>query len=454
MVQREIARGGQGVVSELRSRAEPARRAVLKEIVPRWREDPQARQRLQHEAETLAKLRDLGAKVPEVYDLFVKHGSSEPFILMEFLPGLRFDEWLKQCAPVSPQKAVIITRAIGETLSLCHSHNIGHRDIKPSNIILKDGEIGSPYIIDFGICFDSQQTMILTREGEMFWNEFITLPECQDLQGGHRDLRSDVTALVGIFFSCLTGRPPIVLRDAEERTPHQRHEGLVFRSATTVEQGERLMWFFDRGFAFRISERFQTMDEFTNQLALFADTPSDEPLDLFAQFDVLNQTVQATDRNVQVGALRAKYKLIVPKINEAIQKEMKALKEHGGDFSVGQRRIDRLSEADRPFLKDGNLLTGAIASAYRIGREHFARSAVVMLVAFGVGMQIHLYAASCTAATTDPDKNDKPLSWSRIAIIDEAHRELHHIKLNVIVDALKSKLAHEVRNLARSRAAE
>ena len=136
-VKREIARGGQGIVSEVSSTNQDAKRAVLKEIVPRWREDQQARLRLQNEAETLRRLRDLGAKVPEVYDSFEKHGSSEPFIVMELIPGLRFDEWLKQRAPVDPQKAVIITRAVGETIVLCHKHNTGHRDIKPSNITIK-----------------------------------------------------------------------------------------------------------------------------------------------------------------------------------------------------------------------------------------------------------------------------------------------------------------------------
>ena len=314
---------------------------------------------------------------------------------------------------------------------------------------MKDGDIGSPYIIDFGISFDSQQTMILTREGEMFWNEFIILPECQDLQGGHRDLRSDITALVGLFFSCLTGRPPIVLRDAEERAPHQRHESLIFKAAANVEQGERLMWFFDKGFAFRISDRFQTMDEFMGQLVRFADTGSVEPLDLFTQFDVLNQTVQSTDRNVQVGELRATYNKVVQKITQAVQREMEAIKDHGGTFSHAQRRVDRLPDSDKPSIKGGDLLSGLQAQAYRVSREHFDRSAVVLLVAFGVGMQIHLYAVSYTAPFADLNKNEKPLIWTKIAVIEEGSGALNETKIAVIVEALKSKLAHEIRSLAR-----
>jgi len=146
---------------------------------------------------------------------------------MEFIHGTRFDEWLKNAAPVSPENGFRITKAIADTIRLCHDHQIGHRDLKPTNIILKNGEIDEPYILDFGISFDSMQTVMLTKNGEMFWNEFIILPECQDLGGNHRDLRSDITALVGVFFSCLTKKPPIMLRDAQNRGPHQRCEDAV-----------------------------------------------------------------------------------------------------------------------------------------------------------------------------------------------------------------------------------
>jgi serine/threonine protein kinase len=150
----EISRGGQGIVTELRSLTEPTRRAVLKQILPRWKDDPQARQRLQHEAEILSKLHESGARVPKLIDSFMKHDSVEPFLLMEFIHGVRFDEWLKSQAPVKTQQAVTITRAIAETIELCHKHKIGHRDIKPSNIILKGGDSSSPYVLDFGISFD------------------------------------------------------------------------------------------------------------------------------------------------------------------------------------------------------------------------------------------------------------------------------------------------------------
>lgn len=155
----EIVSSGQGIISEVRSRVHPAQRAILKEIVPAWKNDPQARQRLQQEPEILTKLHNLGAKVPALYDCSVKHAGVEPFLVMEFIHGLRFDAWLRTTAPVSTEKGVVITMGIAETIELCHKHTIGHRDLKPANIILKNGEINSPYVLDFGVSFDSRQSV-------------------------------------------------------------------------------------------------------------------------------------------------------------------------------------------------------------------------------------------------------------------------------------------------------
>lgn len=440
----EINRGGQGVITEVRSTVDPTKRAVLKRIVPRWQNDPQARARLQHEADLLTKLNELGARVPRVIDSSSKHDSVEPFVLLEFIPGIRFDEWLKSQAPVKTQKAVAITRAIAETIELCHKHSIGHRDLKPSNIILKDGDVSSPYILDFGISFDSRQTIILTQEGEMFWNEFIILPECQDLEGGHRDLRSDITALAGVFFSCLTGRPPIVLRNATDQAPHQRHEKLVASAASNVQEAERLMWFFQRGFAFRISERFQSMTEFMTELMRFADSSSEDKLDPIEQFEILSQNVEATDRKVQLVALRKKYSEIFQPIDIALSTKMKPVNNHEGSFVAGT--VALASQVKAQFPK-GDSFDRTGARSYTISRNHFDGSAIALLTGVAVGMDIHLYVCSYTW----PIPKDKIVEWHKVAIVEETQPKISDRTVTVMSEDLANRLAHEIRNLILER---
>lgn len=449
--QKGSIRGGQGVITKLRHKTNIERLAMLKTIVPRWQGNEQARKRLQKEAETLLKLNDLKAHVPKVYDSFMKYDTAEPFLLMEFIDGIRFDEWLRTKAPVTPDKAVLIVQGIAKTIGLCHQHQIGHRDLKPSNIILKGGEISSPYVLDFGIAFDSRQTIILTHEGEMFWNEFIILPECQDLEGGHRDLRSDITALAGIFFACLTGKPPIVLRDAQELAPHQRHEHSLRNSAKTVEQGEHLAWFFDRAFAYRINKRFQTLEEFTGELVRFADSSSVTNLDLVDQFAILDQEVQSTDRNVQLAALRDKYQKVLTKVVEQITNESMALKQLNGRLRTRNISITDLQEFNRPNVNGGNALNEQNALAFFVSRNHFDHIAVALLMPFSVGMQIHLYSTSYCAPSGNIIQMKKSVTWAKIAILDENIEKLSEEKLSVIVSALKSKLTHEITNLVREK---
>ena len=382
--------------------------------------------------------------MPRIIDSSSKHDAVEPFLLMEFIPGVRFEEWLKSKAPVKTNQAVTITRAIAETIGLCHTHKIGHRDIKPSNIILKDGDISSPYVLDFGISFDSRQTIILTREGEMFWNEFIILPECQDLEGGHRDLRSDITALVGVFFSCLTGRPPIVLRNATDQAPHQRHEKLVAAAASSVQEAERLMWFFQRGFAFRISERFQSMNEFTAELMRFADSSSEAKLDPIEQFEILSHNVEATDRGVQLVALRKKHGEIYQPINVAMSAKLKPVIKHDGSFQAGNVMLAPQVKSQLP---QGEIFNSTTAPSYTISRNHFNGSAIALLTGVAVGMDIHLYVCSYIW----PIPKDKIIEWSKVAVVEDSQSKISDRTVTVVVEALANRLAHEIRNLILKR---
>jgi hypothetical protein len=279
----------------------------------------------------------------------------------------------------------------------------------------------------------------------MFWNEFIILPECQDLEGGHRDLRSDITALAGVFFSCLTRRPPIVLRDAAtDRAPHQRHEDLVIAAASTTEEGERLMWFFQKGFAFRLSDRFQSMSEFTSELMRFADVSREDPLDPIEQFKMLSHNVETTDRNVQLVALRGKYNGLLQPIRSALATKLNPVTKLQGSFEIGN--VALRNQLDPHHLK-GEPLDSGNANAFIVSRHHFQGTAVVALIGVAEGMGIHLYAAGYTG----PLAADKLIEWSKIAVVEEVDQKISDRTLTVVVDALANMLAREIRNLILKR---
>jgi serine/threonine-protein kinase len=446
-----IDRGGQGVVTKLHRKENPEQHAVLKQIVDRWRGNPQAILRMRQEAEVLCKLNAVGARVPEVYESLLDHEGSEPFIVTEYIHGVRFDEWLKKTAPIATADAVELTLAIAETISLCHQQSIGHRDIKPANIILKDGNVQEPYVLDFGISFDSRQSVTLTRDGEMFWNEFIILPECQDLKGNHRDLRSDITALVGLFFYCITGQQPVMLQDAQGHSPHRRlNQKTAFPKAASMKQTEHLMWFFDKGLAYRIEGRFQTMDEFIKELSQFDGKSSNNAaFNIFAEFKNFNEQIQKQNRTVQLGVMRDAYAKIQNEITSRLAESMRRLNNDGGEFGYGTLRPPMAANPSLP--SNGALLFHNGVTQYKLARTHFSRFALVILAPFAVDAQIHLYAASytTTASNLDLAMPDTDLEWSRIAVIDTPTTPYPVSSDNPIIEEIQSLFAREFRGLAQ-----
>ena len=263
------------------------------------------------------------------------------------------------------------------------------------------------------------------------------------------DLRSDVTALVGIFYSCITGRPPIVLRDAHELSPHRRVEGKILEIAGTVEQGEQLLWFFDKGFDYRISDRFQSINELEKELKKFESPSHEEKLDLVEQFKLLDQAVTERDRNVQLALLKVKYFEIFNKINQSVQQSISQIKNNQAQLSITDIQIRTLRPEDQPTLEVGDLINGDHITVYILKRNHVKPSARVLMLAFGVGMQIHYYAASCVLQENNFALNTKKLIWEKVAVIEEDMESLTAQKNDVIVNYIKGRFAHEVRNITR-----
>ncbi|MCK5263551.1 MAG: protein kinase [Gammaproteobacteria bacterium] len=445
----EIGQGGQGVISKLRHKTDKSRFAVIKELVPKWQGNQQAIDRLHKEASTLEKLNSLNAKVPQLHSSSKNIKTSSPFVVMEYIKGLRFDEWLTGYAPCSPSDACDITLAIAETIKLCHDNDVGHRDLKPTNIILKGGKPTEPYILDFGISFDSKQTHALTRDGEMFWNEFIILPECQDLEGGHQDLRSDITALVGLFFSCITGEPPIVLRDANEVAPHRRKEKIIYSLDLEAEHSERIMWFFDTGFSFNINNRFQTLKKFTQELTKLKESQRSSDLDLFEQFEKLDNAILRKSRTAQLDVLNRQYGGFRNAITNHIATSIDKISKNSGVVQHITPALSDLAAFGEAEIV-GDILGQGLCIAFIITRNHIEKHAFIALAAYGVEMDICLYATSGVTTVKNNIREAGELTWDKVAVIPEGKTEIDGHTLSLITDTIKPKLAFEISKIMSS----
>lgn len=78
------------------------------------------------------------------------------FIVTEFIQGPSLETLMKQRRFGAPEILTLLTEVcIG--LRAAHNNGVVHRDLAPDNILLEDGDLGRPKIIDFGIVKDVRQ---------------------------------------------------------------------------------------------------------------------------------------------------------------------------------------------------------------------------------------------------------------------------------------------------------
>ncbi len=148
LVEREIGRGGSGVVYLARDQQLHARPVVLKFLHAAFEDHDRVRLKFHHEIEALSRLNHPAVVgVLDVGD--APDGRS--FLVMEYVAGLTLRSRLRE-GPLPFPEAAPIVAILCEALQAAHSSGIIHRDIKPENIILPPQSENIPAkLIDFGI---------------------------------------------------------------------------------------------------------------------------------------------------------------------------------------------------------------------------------------------------------------------------------------------------------------
>ena len=156
------------------------------------------RERFAREAEVLATLQH-----PNIVR-YVTHGESDKhaFIAMEWLAGNPLGHRLNK--PMAIADAASVFQRISEALAVAHDRGIIHRDLAPGNVILIDGDIHRPKLLDFGIARVGGGRE-LTRRGALLGSMGYMAPEQARGDKGI-DVRADIFALGCLMFHALTGK--------------------------------------------------------------------------------------------------------------------------------------------------------------------------------------------------------------------------------------------------------
>ncbi|MEV6940524.1 serine/threonine-protein kinase [Streptomyces sp. NPDC051172] len=196
--ERELGRGGQGVVWLARDRA--GRQVVVKFLLPGKEYDEVALARVRREFGAASRVGELATARVLDADL----SGRSPYIVSEFVPGPTLHQHVAAGGPLSSGRLQSVALAVAHALAQVHRVGVVHRDIKPSNILLSpDG----PRIIDFGIARDDRLLeSALTTPGSVLGSPAYMSPE--QVKSMRVNGATDVFSLGGTLYFAATGRHP------------------------------------------------------------------------------------------------------------------------------------------------------------------------------------------------------------------------------------------------------
>ena len=197
-VEREIARGGMGVVYEARD-VQLDRRVALKVLAFDKALTVRSAERFKREARMVADLEH--PNIVPVYRVGDRGGVL--FIAMKFVQGRSLDAIVAEQGALPLAVALHLLRGATRALTWAHERGIVHRDVKGGNLLIDhDGRV---LVSDFGVALRASD-ITLTMDGALIGTPAFMSPEqCAGKRAGPQ---SDQYSLGIVGFEVLTGVVP------------------------------------------------------------------------------------------------------------------------------------------------------------------------------------------------------------------------------------------------------
>ena len=193
---------GQGAFSHTyKAKAPDGRLVVLKFPEPALLGDPGVYERFKRELAIGQRVSDPG--VPRAIE--IGDGADGPYLVLEYIEGQPFRQYLKNHAPLPVEEAVGIASQLARALENVHRAGVYHRDLKPENLVISTD--GTVHIIDFGIALLEGARRVTWR----FLSDAMGTPDYmapEQIQGKRGDARTDVYALGIMLYEMVTGSVP------------------------------------------------------------------------------------------------------------------------------------------------------------------------------------------------------------------------------------------------------
>jgi hypothetical protein len=207
VIERELARGGQGAIL-VAVHEQLQQRVALKLLL---HGDERSRARFLREAQVLAKLKN--PNIPRVHHVGEERGVS--YMAMELIDGEDIYSQIRQRGVPDFAWSARVVAQVARVVQACHDQGILHRDLKPHNVLIERGSERA-VLVDFGLLKKDKSVLdgltvdggSLSLAGEMSGTPAYMAPEQADASVGDVGRWTDVYALGATLFHMLTGNPP------------------------------------------------------------------------------------------------------------------------------------------------------------------------------------------------------------------------------------------------------
>lgn len=193
-----LGEGGMGVVYRA-TQLSLNRGVALKVLASELSDDVTFRERFRREGQLQAAIDH--QHIVTVYEAGeTEHGL---FLAMRVVRGPTLKDEI-QAGNLDHPRMLKILLAVADALDSAHDVGLIHRDVKPQNILV--GARDHAFLADFGLTKVPDESAPLTGTGQFIGTIDYISPE--QVQGEAASVRSDVYALAGVLYECLTGQVP------------------------------------------------------------------------------------------------------------------------------------------------------------------------------------------------------------------------------------------------------
>lgn len=192
------ALGAGGMASVYQAESPDGSEVALKFLHPQIANDPNARKRLQREADAINRVSSSG--VAKVFE--VNTAGQTPYVAMELIRGVTIAEDVSANGTWDLPDLIDLAQWLAKILEELHRAGVVHRDIKPANIMIAQQ---GPVLIDFGIS-QTPGAERLTATGLVTGTPGYISPQL--IHGEDACPRDDWWAWLCVLLYCASGHPP------------------------------------------------------------------------------------------------------------------------------------------------------------------------------------------------------------------------------------------------------